>query len=115
VTAISTTRAVERCQLLATLGPPPAWWRVFALRRWLRAYRAIMAFDISVHAEMMRSFYPAEVVKGMADRSNNTFISIVTMPARGQGPIGRWVDPVEYMTPEEQALAAQQLNQRRPR
>lgn len=57
MTAISTTRAVERCERLATLGPPPAWWRVFALRRWLRGYDAIMALDISVAAQLLREVY----------------------------------------------------------
>lgn len=56
---ISTTRAVEPCERLAALGPPPTWWRVFALRRWLREHRAIMALDISVSAEILRSLYPA--------------------------------------------------------
>lgn len=68
VLGISTTRAVERCERLANLAPPPAWWRVFALRRWLRDYRAIMALDISVHAEMLRSMYPVDGVRAMAEQ-----------------------------------------------
>lgn len=66
MTAISTTRAVERCERLAALGPPPVWWRVFALRRWLAAYRAIMALDISVGAQMLRELYPAEQLVAQA-------------------------------------------------
>jgi hypothetical protein len=65
---LSTTRAVERCEQLAALGSPPAWWRVFALRRWLHAYRAIMALDISAQAEMLRSIYTADAVKDLAER-----------------------------------------------
>lgn len=66
-------RAVERCDRLAKLGRPPAWWRVFALRRWLRAYRAIMALDISALGEMMRAAYPAVSVDEMAQRRNVMF------------------------------------------
>jgi hypothetical protein len=68
MTTLSTTRAVERCEQLARLGPAPAWWRVFALRRWLVAYRAIMALDISAQAEMLRSLYTPDVVKLAAQR-----------------------------------------------
>jgi hypothetical protein len=69
MTAISTTRAVERCERLEYgLGPPPAWWRVFALRRWLRAYRAIMALDISVGAQLLREVYPDTDVAVLAVR-----------------------------------------------
>jgi hypothetical protein len=70
MTAISTTRAVERCERLATLGPPPAWWRVFALRRWLRGYDAIMALDISVAAQLLREAYPAEQLEALAMAEN---------------------------------------------
>jgi len=102
MTAISTTRAVERCERLAMLGPPPAWWRVFALRRWIRAYRAIMALDISVGAQMLREVYPENWVSEVANRTNNTFRGIV---GSGPGaPPGRYIEAVEYMTPEEQAL-----------
>jgi hypothetical protein len=94
VTGISTTRAVERCHLLAALGPPPAWWRVFALCRWMAEYRAIMALDISVHAEQLRELYTDDRLKELAKRPNQ-FISIVTEPVRGAPPIGRWVEPVE--------------------
>ena len=81
-TAISTTRAVSRCERLAALGPAPAWWRVFALRRWLRGYRAVMALDISVSAEMLRSLYPADWVAEMARRPNNALRGL-TKPAGG--------------------------------
>lgn len=73
MTGISTTRAVERCERLAALGPAPAWWRVFAMRRWLAEYRAIMALDISVHAEMLRSLYTPAVVIEAARRPNTMF------------------------------------------
>lgn len=80
MTGISTTRAVERCERLAALGPAPPWWRVFAVRRWLRAYRAIMALDISVHAEMLRSMYPAESIKQTAERTNATASLLAARP-----------------------------------
>lgn len=70
MTTISTTRAVERCQVLAALGPAPAWWRVSALRRWLRAYDAIMALDISVAAQLLREAYPAEQLVAQATAEN---------------------------------------------
>ena len=64
--AISTTRAVERCEQLAILGPPPPWYRPILLRRWLRLYRAVMALDISVGAQLLREVYPAEQVVAQA-------------------------------------------------
>lgn len=63
-------RAVERCEALAKLGAAPTWWRVFALRKWLRAYRSIMALDISEMGEMLREVYPAAEVERMANRPN---------------------------------------------
>ena len=68
MTAIAPDRAVERCHRLAKLGPPPKWWRLRRMVRWLRAYRSIMAFDISVGAEMLRDLYSAETVEQMARR-----------------------------------------------
>lgn len=106
MTAISTTRAVERCERLAALGPAPAWWRVFALRRWLRAYRAIMALDISEMAEMLREVYTDEKLRELATAPNPLLaIPIVERPESRW----RWVDPIDHqqaaaaMTPEELA------------
>jgi hypothetical protein len=116
VSSISTTRAVERCERLAALGPAPAWWRLFALRRWLAEYRAIMALDISVGAQLLREVYPASWVEEMANQPNNTFLGIVK--AEASEPTRRWIDPVDHqraadqhrlvgaMTPEELALRA---------
>lgn len=94
---ISTTRAVERCERLAKLGPAPAWWRVFALRRWLAAYRAIMALDISAHAEVLRSVYPDEQLRELAT-APNPFIKITKQPA-GQYLRRKWVEPVVMAPP----------------
>jgi hypothetical protein len=123
MTAISTTRAVERCERLATLGPPPPWWRVFALRRWLAGYDAIMALDISVGAQMLREVYPAGDVAVLAVRHDAERDRLLRMMPRGER--ARYIEPIEYtdrtatddqvMTAEEHQLAAQQLNQRRPR
>ena len=88
--ATSTTRAVERCEQLAKLGAPPPWWRVFAVRRWLRAYRAIAALDIGVHAELLRSIYTTDSIKAMAEAKSG----IVRKDGIG-GP-RKWVEPVEY-------------------
>ncbi len=65
--AISPSRAVERCERLAMLGPPPAWWRAFGLRRWLRGYSAVMAMDIGVLAEQLRDLYARGHVNELAD------------------------------------------------
>lgn len=108
MTGISTTRAVERCERLAALGPAPAWWRVFALRRWLRAYRAIMALDISVHAEMLRTVYTKERILETMNRPNPMFALLRgrerTTAAIAKSPKGeylgrKWVEPIEVMEP----------------
>lgn len=92
MTGIVPRRAVERCERLAKLGPAPAWWRVFALRRWLAAYRAIMALDISAHAEVLRSVYTDEKLRELAT-APNPFIKITKQPA-GQYLGRKWVEPV---------------------
>lgn len=94
MTRIVKRRAVERCDRLAALGPPPAWWRVLALRRWLRAYGAIMAFDISESAEMLREAYTDEKLREIAN-APNPFIAIAKLPAGERSAVGRWVEPVE--------------------
>lgn len=96
---ISTTRAVERCERLAALGPPPVWWRVFALRRWLRAYRAITALDISVHAEMLRSVYPADWVEKMAHQPNDTLRGLLK---QDRPNMRRYVEPFSYDTDDKE-------------
>jgi hypothetical protein len=114
VTAISTTRAVERCQLLATLGPPPAWWRVFALRRWLAEYRAIMALDISVGAQMLREAYPAEQLEALAT-AENPWLRMVPRSERTPS-MRRYIEPIEYTdrtATDDQAMTAEEQGARR--
>lgn len=65
---INPARAVERCERLADLGPPPPWSRPWKLKRWLRAFRAIMALDISEAAEMLRSVYSPTAIEELAQR-----------------------------------------------
>lgn len=67
---IAPKRAVERCEQLAIIGPPPAWYRPILLRRWLRLYRSIMALDISEVSEMLRSIYTPEHIIELANRPN---------------------------------------------
>ena len=81
---ISTTRAVERCERLVTLGSPPPWWRVFKLRRWTRAYRAITALDISVHAEMLRKACTPDWVEEVANQPNNTLRGLLRKAPRSE-------------------------------
>lgn len=67
---INAARAVERCAQLRDLGPAPPWSRPWKLKRWLRAYRAIMALDISEAAEMLRSVYMSSDITEMAWRQS---------------------------------------------
>lgn len=90
---INPRRAVERCAALAKLGSPPPWWRVWKLRRWLSAYRSIMALDISVHAEMLRETYTDEKLRELAT-APNPFVKVFTKSTGERSPMGRWVDPV---------------------
>jgi hypothetical protein len=69
VNRINPARAVERCVRLADLGPPPPWSRPWKLKRWLRAFRAIMALDISEEAEMLRSVYSPSAIEELAQRT----------------------------------------------
>ncbi|HZJ67840.1 MAG TPA: hypothetical protein VFD36_30260 [Kofleriaceae bacterium] len=80
--AISPSRAVERCERLAMLGPAPAWWRAFALRRWLRAYRAVMAMDIGVLAEQLRDLYSRGHVNELAERPVHAALRMVPRSER---------------------------------
>lgn len=98
MTGINPRRAVERCEALAKLGQPPPRWRVFQLRRWLRAYRAIMAIDISEAAEMLRGVYTDEKLRELAT-APNPFIKVAQKPVGASAPIGRWVEPVEHNKP----------------
>jgi len=65
---IDPKRAVERCERLAALGPPPPQRHNRKLRRWLAAFSSIMALDISECAEMLRAIYTPELVLEMANR-----------------------------------------------
>lgn len=86
MTRINAKRAVERCELLAKLGSPPPWWRVLSLRRWLRAYRSIMAMDISEMGEMLRAEYPASDIAAHARRPN-------PIGVERRAILGKWVGP----------------------
>lgn len=94
MTSINPTRAVERCERLAKLGPPPSprrghpWKLTRKLKLWLREYRAIMALDITQCAEMLRDLYSSEYLKQMAERPNPTFA------LKRTGPRGQWVTPI---------------------
>jgi len=70
MSGISVRRALERAEQLAILGPPPRWYRPVLLARWTRLYRAIMALDISEHAEILRSYYSDEHVRELAEQPN---------------------------------------------
>lgn len=82
---ISPTRAVERCENLAKLGSPPPWWRVFALRRWLASYRAIMALDVGEYAEMLRAAYTPGRIEELANRAHPAFASLSKAPRGERG------------------------------
>lgn len=90
---INAKRAVERCEQLAILGPPPPWYRPVLLRRWSRLYRAIMALDIGEMAEMLREVYTDEKLRELA-AAPNPFIKITKQPA-GQYLGRKWVEPIE--------------------
>lgn len=100
MTGINAKRAVERCERLAALGPAPAWWRVFALRRWLVAYSAIMAMDIGEAAEMLREVFSDEHIKALAEQPNPWAVLDLTRKP-GIGGERRRIDPVH-----QQRLAA---------
>lgn len=85
-------RAVDRCERLAKLGPPPPLSRPWKLRRWLRDYRAIMSLDISEAAEMLRGVYTDEKLREIAT-APNPFTRIAMGPV-GRATVGRWVEPV---------------------
>lgn len=82
-------RAVERCKKIAALGRVPSWWRFFARRRWIRSFGAIMAFDISEAAEMLRGIYNQDAINRMAQAPSLAFVKRTD---RGT----RWVEPVAY-------------------
>ncbi len=89
---INAARAMERCECLAALGPPPAWSRPWKLRRWLAAYRRIMALDISSHAEMLRDVYSSDAVKRAVEANRmRTLLHISRSRPEHEGP---WVAPV---------------------
>lgn len=66
-------RAVERCERLSALGPPPPQRHNRKLAKWLDAFDAIMALDISEAAEMLRSIYTPESMTALMDRPNPIF------------------------------------------
>lgn len=74
MSGLSAKLAVERCERLADLGPVPPWWRVLARRRWLRAFAAIMAADISTMGEMLREMYPRETVDALVQRQHRLIV-----------------------------------------
>lgn len=96
MSAINATRAVERCERLADLGPPPPWSRPWKLKRWLRAYRAIMALDISECAEMLREVYTPARIAEMAEQQN-AWLGFVKRSQDAARP--RFVEPVSYDKP----------------
>lgn len=97
MTALVPRRAVERCEALAALGQPPPLTRPWKLRRWLRAYRAIMALDISEAAEMLREVYTPSDIERMAGAANPMYV-LARKPASPY--LGRkWVEPVDRSKP----------------
>jgi hypothetical protein len=61
MTGLNPKRAVERCEHLAKLGRIPPWWRVFARRRWIDAYRSIMTLDITEQGDLSEHPFVAAV------------------------------------------------------
>ena len=98
MTGIVPRRAVERCERLAALGPPPPQSRPWTLRRWLRAYRAIMALDISEAAEMLREVYTDEKLRELAT-APNPLLSVPKIQRTGRYLGRKWVDPVDRSKP----------------
>jgi len=82
---MSPKRALQRCELIAGLGAIPPWWRLLARRRWIAAFRAIMAIDISDVAELLRQHYSPSDVQALAEREHPTLgalYSIASVRAR---------------------------------
>lgn len=73
-------RAVERCERLSALGRPPPQRHNRKLRKWLDAFAAIMALDISEAAEMLRSVYSRDVVLQTMERPNPMFAFLRKAP-----------------------------------
>lgn len=80
VIGIDPKRAVERCEQIAKLGPMPPWWRLFARRRWVRKFAAIMVLDITTLGEMLRSAYPTDPVIHRAQREHPAFLAMQKAP-----------------------------------
>lgn len=74
--SINPKRAVERCQRLLDLGPPPPLTRPWKLRLWRRAYQAIMALDISEVAELLRDVYTREDMDQLMNQPNPMFAMV---------------------------------------
>lgn len=65
---INPKRAVERCERLSALGPPPPQRHNRKLRKWLDAFMSIMALDISEFSEILRSAYTPDAIVEAAFR-----------------------------------------------
>jgi hypothetical protein len=89
---ISPKRAVERCERLAALGPPPPQRHNRKLKRWLDAFSSIMALDISECAEMLREIYSSEYLSARAARPA-AFATLSKSSVAIDGSI-EWVQPV---------------------
>ena len=68
---ISPKRAVERCERLAALGPPPPQRHNRKLKRWLDAFSSIMVSEMSEMSEMseiLRAVYTPGSIEDLAHR-----------------------------------------------
>lgn len=74
---INPKRAVERCERLSKLGPPPPQRHNRKLRKWLDAFMAIMALDVSEYAEILRSVYTPGSIEDLAHRPMPWVYSLV--------------------------------------
>jgi len=86
---IDPRRAVDRCERLAALGRVPSWWRVVARRRWIRAFEAVMATDITVIGEMLREIYPTELVEQL-NRPAASLAQLAPSRSWGGGSTKNW-------------------------
>lgn len=68
----NTQRAVERYERIRDLGSCPPAWKFRAREKWLRAFAAIMAVDITEMDDMLRGIYTDEYLQGMATQRGPT-------------------------------------------
>lgn len=85
----------QQLDKLRSLGSCPSWWRFSVRRRWLQAYAAIMAYDTSQFAEILRSVY------SMAEIGARSKAAVAAHPTLGmltkvddQSRLQNWVRPV---------------------